>query len=73
MKDSNSKKREKFLLKLQQIYSHQEIPRQVNELHEQFESRGSTPELIEEYQKLDYEIVCAINWLPTIRYQMNWY
>jgi hypothetical protein len=57
----DTKKKEKFQEKLDEIYKHQRIPDRVKSLAAALEVAESiTPELIKSYQKLDSEIVEAI-------------
>jgi hypothetical protein len=57
----DTKKKEKFQEKLDEIYKHQRIPDRVKALADALEEAESiTPELINDYQTLDSEIVEAI-------------
>ena len=54
------RRKDKFIEKLTEIYKHQNIPMRVELLAKDLQLSGPTPELIQSYQVLDYEIVCAI-------------
>ena len=53
-------KKEDFTNDLEQICDHQKIPDRLEKLNSEMMQQGPTPELVEKYQKLDYEFVCAI-------------
>lgn len=56
----DTKKKEKFIAELWNIYKHQKIPERVTKLSKDFETNGPSADLVEKYQKIDYEITRAI-------------
>jgi hypothetical protein len=57
----DTKKKAQFQEKLLEIYDHQQIPKRADKLIEKLRRAGeATPELVDEYERLDDEVVRAI-------------
>jgi hypothetical protein len=56
---SNVIKKRAFQEKLTEIYIHQKFCERVKEMTEEFDELGAIPLLVDKYQRLDYEMVCA--------------
>jgi hypothetical protein len=57
---NNSIKKNAFLKKLYEIHSHQRIGVRVVALAQAFSEEGTTEDLVQRYNRLDYEIRCSI-------------
>jgi hypothetical protein len=57
---SNVIKKKAFQTKLTEIYIHQQFCESVQELTDDLATHGALPDLVEQYQRLDYEMVCAL-------------
>ena len=56
----NSVKREQFVEDIKRMHTHQSIEKRVTDLNDKFLAEGASTILIEEYNKIDYEITCTI-------------
>ena len=56
----NVQMREKFITELKIIHEHQRIEHRIRSLEMSFRIHGPNPELIRQFNALDYEIICSI-------------
>jgi hypothetical protein len=54
------KRKDKFIDTLIKTYKHQRLPERVEQLADDLKRFGPTPAIVQRYQVIDYEIVCAI-------------
>ena len=57
---SDAIKKKAFQSKLTEIYIHQKFCERVQEMCDEFSAHGALPDLVDKYQRLDYEMVCAL-------------